>query len=138
MTERKAEAKKRCSKCKQWKARSEFYRNRRSKDGIGPRCKGCVDAYNKKRYAEGRGIVKKYRRYEDYHRVVDGVIQKECSACKEWKGENRFYKHRRHYHGLADVCKVCADKATNKCRRRRKAMAEDPGLAEIVVAVNVA
>lgn len=56
--------------------------------------------------------------------------RKQCNKCDEWKDESQYYKCRKHYDGLADVCKACADKATNKCRRRRKAMAEEAELAK--------
>jgi hypothetical protein len=50
------------------------------------------------------------------------VKQKQCGRCKKWKGESRFYKHRRHIDGLAVWCKECSNKATNKCRRLRSAL----------------
>ena len=34
---------KRCGRCKKWKAESEFYKNRRHKDGLAYRCKDCAD-----------------------------------------------------------------------------------------------
>jgi len=57
-------------------------------------------------------------------------VQKQCNKCDEWKDKSQYYKHRRHYDGLADVCKLCADKATNKCRQRRKAEAAEAELAK--------
>jgi hypothetical protein len=34
---------KRCSKCKRWKAESDFYKRRRHKDGLAVWCKECSD-----------------------------------------------------------------------------------------------
>ena len=34
---------KRCSKCKRWKAESDFYKRRSNKDGLAVRCKECSD-----------------------------------------------------------------------------------------------
>lgn len=110
---------KRCSKCKNWKEESEFGKSLTHKDRLRIWCKKCEAEYARKRYEKNRGNVKKYYRYEDRHRVVNGVKQKQCGRCKKWKDENAFYKHRRHRDGLAVWCKECSNKATNECRRRR-------------------
>ncbi len=39
---------KRCSRCKKWKAESEFYKDRLRKDGLQFQCKKCVNKANKK------------------------------------------------------------------------------------------
>jgi hypothetical protein len=39
-----------------------------------------------------------------------------------WKAENQYYKHSRHNDGLAVWCKECANKATNKARKKRIAI----------------
>jgi hypothetical protein len=111
---------KKCTKCKKRKDESEFYRNGRSKDGLGSWCKDCERAYARKRYRkDGKGL-KKYYRYEERHRVVDQVKQKRCSRCKRWKADSQFYKKRRHKDGLAAWCKECSNKATNKSRKKRR------------------
>ena len=48
-------------------------------------------------------------------------VQKQCSRCGEWKGRSEFYRGKERRDGLAYWCKECADKATNKSRRRRAA-----------------
>ncbi len=109
---------KRCSRCKKWKDESKFGKNRSRKNGLSLRCKDCVRADMREGYKkEGKGL-KQYYRYEESHRVVDGVKQKRCRGCKSWKAESDFYKQRRHKDGLAVWCKACANKATNKCHRR--------------------
>jgi hypothetical protein len=40
---------KQCTKCKQWKDKNAFYRNRRSNDGLKSQCKTCSSRYAKKR-----------------------------------------------------------------------------------------
>ena len=112
----------RCSKCKKQKDESEFGKNRTNTDGLRVWCRQCECEYSRKRYRKNKGAVKKYNSYEDLHRVVEGVKQKRCARCKEWKAESRFYKHLRHKDGLAVWCKECANKATNNCRRRRLAV----------------
>jgi hypothetical protein len=79
-----------------------------------------VRAYKRERCKkEGRGL-KTYYRYEECHRVVDGVKQKRCRRCKSWKTESEFYKNRSYKDGLQVPCKACSDKATNKSRKKRR------------------
>jgi len=113
---------KRCNKCKKWKNESKFGKDSRNKDGLRYWCKDCVRAYLRERYKkEGKGL-KTYYRYEECHRVVDVVKQKRCRRCKRWKTESIFYKARRNKDGLAMWCKECANKATNKARKKRLAI----------------
>ena len=110
---------KRCTKCKKWKKESEFVKKSSQRDGLDFWCKECKRADMRERNKkDGKGL-KKYLRYEEHHRIVDGVKQKRCSRCKRWKSESEFYKTRWHKDGLAGWCKECADKATNRARRKR-------------------
>ncbi|MBW8038838.1 MAG: hypothetical protein FVQ85_02430 [Planctomycetes bacterium] len=63
--------------------------------------------------------VKKYYKYQQIHRVVDGVKKKRCRRCSKWKAESMYYKRRRNKDGLYVWCKECANKATNKSRKQR-------------------
>ena len=65
---------------------------------------------------------KKYYKYEETHQTFNGVKHKRCSKCKKWKAESEFYKKRQNKDGLAIWCKECANKATNKARRKRLAV----------------
>jgi len=109
---------KQCTRCKKWKDESEFYKKQRHKDGLSYWCRKCESEYACECYRRGVGRSRKYFSYEERHRVVNGVKEKRCRRCKKWKPESQFYKRRRHKDGLAVWCKECADKATNKCRRR--------------------
>ena len=113
---------KRCTKCKKRKDESEFGKERKSKDGLAHWCKKCSCERSRRQYRKIRGSVKKYLRYEERHQVIDGVKQKRCSKCKKWKAESDFYKTRQHKDGLAVSCKECANKATNKARKKRLAI----------------
>ncbi len=108
---------KHCSKCEKWKDESKFGKDRYGKDGLRYCCKDCVRVDNRERYKKEGKRLKTYYRYEKSHRVVDGVKQKRCRKCKSWKVESMFYKHRTHKDGLAEWCKECANKATNKARK---------------------
>ncbi len=60
-------------------------------------------------------------RYEDYHRVADGVEQKLCRKCDEWKARSEFHKNASCKDGLATRCKVCKTKSARESRQRRTA-----------------
>jgi len=60
-------------------------------------------------------------KYDDLHRVVDGVKQKLCRKCNEWKPESEFHKNASCKDGLAGSCKVCKAKAARLYRERWKA-----------------
>jgi len=113
---------KQCTKCKKWKDESEFRKRLICKGGLSYWCKDCESEYNRSRYQKRtRRRLRKYRSYEESHRVVDGVKEKQCSRCKKWKPESEFYKQRYTKDRLTVCCKKCADKATNLCRKRRLA-----------------
>ncbi len=111
---------KRCSKCEKWKDEIMFSKRPGNKSGVCSWCKDCRRADMRERYKkEGKGL-KTYYRYEECHRVVDGMKQKRCSRCKSWKAESDFYKRRSNKDGLAVWCKECSDKATNKSHKKRR------------------
>lgn len=107
-----------CSRCEEWKSETDFHNNKNSKDGLAWPCKECTREYGLKRYEEIGKSVKSNLRYEDSHRVVDGVKQKMCYRCKEWKAESYFRKNRRTHDGLTRVCKTCKGKDDRKYREK--------------------
>jgi hypothetical protein len=99
-----------CTKCNKWKAESEYYRNKSSKDGLVYECRKCSHTVIRKPRKPKRKRTRKNLRYEERHRVIDGVRQKYCRKCKMWKYENEFYKHRSNRDGLDGRCKECSYK----------------------------
>jgi predicted nucleic acid-binding Zn-ribbon protein len=69
-----------------------------------------------------RDTTKRCKTYEQQHRTVDGVRQKFCRKCKEWKTESEFHKNSSSKDGLAASCKICKNNAARKSRRRREAI----------------
>jgi chromosome segregation ATPase len=59
--------------------------------------------------------------YEDIHRVIDGVNQKLCRRCKEWKAESEFHKNSSSKDGLSGSCKTCKTNAAREYRKRKRA-----------------
>lgn len=113
---------KQCSKCKKRKNETKFSKKASCKDGLTPWCKSCISDRTRRKYRKKKGgHVKKYLSYEQCHRVVNGVREKRCRKCGKWKLESKFYKRRKYKGGLANRCKECANKASNKSRKRRLA-----------------
>ncbi len=63
---------------------------------------------------------KKYRKYKDIHRIVNGVKEKLCSVCPIWKSLDKFNKctasKDKHY----STCKVCQKKYRQNHQGERK------------------
>ena len=108
-----------CRKCKRWKNENEFYKNRSNRDGLDGRCKECLYKTASKSHKPKGKRTRKYLRYEERHRVVNGVGQKYCRKCKRWKYENEFYKNRSNRDGLDDRCKECSYKPAKKSGEKR-------------------
>jgi hypothetical protein len=68
-----------------------------------------------------RKTAKRIKAYEKSHRIVDGIKQKLCRKCKEWKPEDEFHKNSSSTDGLAGACKKCKTNASREYRKRRKA-----------------
>ncbi len=111
---------KQCTRCIKWKIDSEFSKNSKNKDGLRYWCKKCERADMRECHNKEGKALKTYYRYEECHRVFDGVKQKRCRKCKSWKAESRFYKYSRHKDGLTTWCKECLNKATNKARKKQR------------------
>jgi hypothetical protein len=101
-----------CSKCRIWKVESQFRKDRRSKDGLHWRCKECEYEYARKRHQRIRKSGRRNLRYEECHRIVDGVREKLCVKCRKWKRESGFYKSRARKDGLTARCQKCSYEAT--------------------------
>lgn len=104
-----------CTKCNLWKAEREFSRDRAKRDGLKSRCKDCDTAYAREPRWRKRNI-REYLRFEQRHRIVNGVRQKLCSRCKQWENESDFYRDGGAKDGLASRCRKCD---TRPCRRHR-------------------
>jgi myosin heavy subunit len=63
---------------------------------------------------------KRSKTYEQRHRTLDGVRQKLCRKCNEWKPESEFHKNSSSKDGLATSCKICKNNAARESRRRRE------------------
>ena len=111
-----------CCRCKKWKDESQFCTSRRSNDGLQWWCKECDSKYARKRYERIKKSARKYLRYEDRHRVVNGVKEKLCTKCRKWKSESEFNKDRSEKDGLDNRCRKCSYKPAKKSGKRRSAV----------------
>lgn len=67
----------------------------------------------------GAGTAKKDDDYEKRHRMVDGVNEKLCGKCGQWKTEDQYPRHASSRDGLANRCKQCRADAVRKRRQKR-------------------
>lgn len=100
---------KKCNRCKQEKATTEFYKNRGQKDGLCGCCKTCSKQHSLANYhknpiqsmVKSLGRQRKYRYgvtpddYEAMSRAQNGV----CAICK--KTENRYTEKHNRLRGLS-------------------------------------
>lgn len=77
---------KRCSKCKEWKNRSEFYGDKKRKDGLKPQCKECHNA-NSRRWNQNHTIERREatRRYAKKNREKIRERVRKWLADHPWK-----------------------------------------------------
>jgi 5-methylcytosine-specific restriction endonuclease McrA len=89
---------KRCSKCKTWKSKVEFYKNASNKDGLHSRCKQCYNEDNSKyREENAEKVRERHRKYreENPEKVREGVrkwqqanLEKMRENIRKWTKEN--------------------------------------------------
>ena len=104
-----------CGRCNEWKKETEFYKHRRERDGLNFYCKDCTNEKARK-VREKKRKEKGILGYEDRHRTVNGVKQKLCVSCKQWKSEIEFHRNRAAKDGLNSRCRVYCNgvKAANQ------------------------
>ena len=112
---------KRCTRCGKLKDKSEFGKQAKFKDGLRYWCKQCFRDYSNEYRGKHGKVGKKNRSFEEAHRKVRGVRQKQCSGCRRWKLEDEFYKNNETKDGLGSLCKKCTAEAARKYRKRRRA-----------------
>lgn len=84
-----------CRDCGQAKPVTEFFADKKRKDGYGIRCKPC--------YMAQQAI---YRMREPWHKTDPGT--KRCVLCKEIKPESDFTRNKGFHDGLDRTCRACA------------------------------
>ena len=89
---------KQCTKCKQTKVSTEFYKNRQKRDGLASNCNLC--------YNTARTERNKYK--------PDYSAMKQCTNCKQTKAPTEFGKDFRLRDGLDSRCRVCYNAASKK------------------------
>ncbi len=110
-----------CTKCKRWKGETEFGKDRAKRDGLKIPCRDCDKAYGRRRRRKSRKTVRRYLRYEQRHRVVDGVEQKLCTRCSKWKDRRQFYKNSRSKDRFELQCKECKLRYARKQYEQKRA-----------------
>ncbi len=104
---------KRCSKCKQWKNKSEFAKDKYVKDGLTQKCKEC-------RNAEGRQIYKRYVKLNENKDVYEEGKYKTCTKCSVIKLLSEFHKDIGKLDGLRSHCKICNTKSSKEWNKKNQ------------------
>lgn len=101
---------KHCRDCGLDKPVTDFYRNRRLKDGYARYCKPCMQ----RRQAASRlahGV-------NPREVIVEPPGQKRCADCKETKPLAEFPPHRKERHGRHSYCLICNNRRSKESRMR--------------------
>lgn len=113
-----------CSRCKNIKPESEFYKNKSKEDGYSHNCKECGKYYTKKWKSENRDAVKRYnkknsinrnliKRYGitlDDKRNMLNIQNNRCKICgNEFEEESSAFVDHKHENGLVRglLCTKC-------------------------------
>lgn len=92
-----------CTVCHVEKPLTEFFRNRRSKDGLLCRCKVCHKALiQPKRDEQSRLVAERHRA-----RLAAGT--KDCTKCGATKPFSDFYPQRNGFGGVRGDCRACVN-----------------------------
>ena len=93
--------KKECNICHQVLPISQFYKNRRFKNGISATCIRCET----KRQINYMANWREERKYQE-----EVIAAKECVSCHQILPVSYFNKNKRHRDGLTSACKTCEKK----------------------------
>lgn len=88
---------KRCSKCKTYKSKSEFYKSKADKSGLCSYCKVCNAIVTKKWRKENKGLFYSYtKKYKDKKRKLYIEYKKglKCQECGENHPACLVFHHR--------------------------------------------
>lgn len=88
-----------CSKCKQWKSKSEFYKDIYYKDKLHYTCKKCCKKYHKEDYKLNHKSLFYFHKHKEKYVKYGKIYSEKCKS--EW--ENHFKK----IYGENPKCKIC-------------------------------
>lgn len=94
---------KRCPRCREDKAVSEFYTVESRKDGYTSYCKRCMKVYGWER----RNNPEKFRTPERSRTLEDGTTIRRCGRCDEFKEIGEFGRTVRTKDGYGSYCRDC-------------------------------
>jgi hypothetical protein len=114
---------KQCSKCKEWKDESEFYRHKRQKDGLTAQCKECCNKAIAKYQSTEHGILvrkkaqAKYKKSKKGKKVNRRYGQSEKGRQNYRRGSQKYRNSERGNHKVKEY--KCSDIAKQKNKEYR-------------------
>lgn len=106
-----------CPECGYFKSHSDFFRDRRARDGLTSYCKPCMTRRNiesKARRAAGERIEKRRPRRQ----LLDWSDEKTCPACGERKPLEQFAANTTTRRGVGSYCLPCHNRIAREERVR--------------------
>ncbi|MFD8302417.1 endonuclease VII domain-containing protein [Streptomyces sp. NPDC059690] len=106
-----------CSRCKEFKPRAAFARNKSARDGLQAYCRECWAAYHQARQlAKGKNV---------RPRVATPEGHKFCRSCGEIKPHSEWHRNATASDGLSTSCRACrANKARAGHLKRQYGLTE--------------
>ena len=109
-----------CFMCKEFKEKSDFYKNSGNIRGYYSRCKECCKKINKEAW-ENRKLKKILEKEKEYIKTKEEINKgayKRCNSCKEIKNVEEFNWYKK-YIKIQVYCRECQKKATRKSELKR-------------------
>lgn len=101
-----------CTRCKIKQNISNFSLNSASKDGHVTICKTCKNLEYRQKHPN-----KYITSFEKNNREINGIKEKCCTSCKEWKTLDNFYNSAKTLDGLCTSCISCDKQRKQKNRK---------------------
>ena len=98
-----------CSRCNIKKSITEFYKCKKTKDGLNYWCKNCMEKIKKKNKEK---LLQDHIKFQEEHPIE----RKKCCCCKEVKEIKEFGKCKDYKDGFDFYCKSCTKKSSKKYR----------------------
>ena len=110
---------KKCSKCKETKQSSEFYKDNSKKDGYRPDCKACSKKRNKERYKENKEwFVEKSKKY--YRENIESCKNR----SKNFYENNKIKILKSHKAYRQNNTEICKSRSKNYYKKHKQEILE--------------
>lgn len=123
---------KQCTKCKEWKDKSCFYKHKECKDGLDPRCKTCISIREKQRRQKPEVRQQRILSDRKYRKTKNGKYKLKNANLKYHYGIT-LEEYDQMFEQQNGVCAICSkpETAKNKYGLRRLSVDHDHKTGEV-------